>query len=473
MKKILVKKFGGTSIGHPERLRSIVDIIKNSRTDSFPIVVVSAISGQTKSLGSTTLLLKALENAEHDIDFESELHSIFSQHQTVVTGVVGASGEAVLEMIEAELEQVRKFLSAIRIIKEASPRSLDYILSVGERLSAMLVSQVLTILGVKSTAVDLSHVLNVPFNADTDEIYREASVAFKRFLERLVVFDESYQIPVVTGFFGPLPKGMMDTVGRGYTDLTSALIARGFGREKVSEVQIWKEVDGVFSSDPRKVESAKVLANISPLEASELTYFGSEVIHPYTMEQVIAGGMPIRVLNSLKPELPGTLIKDSSHVIPGVPTAVTAKGGISVVSITSTKMFYARGFLARLFGVLRDFGVVVDLVSTSEITVSWTIDDLAALDKAIPKLREFGELEILRNRAIVAVVGEGLKGSSKIVSKMLLSLSDAGIEPDIITQASSQVSVSCVVKEEDSERAVKAVHAALFQNQSTQPARGT
>jgi aspartate kinase len=287
-------------------------------------------------------------------------------------------------------------------------------------------------------------------------------VAFKRFLETSVVFDDSYKVPVVTGFFGPLPKGMMETVGRGYTDLTSALIARGFGRERVAEVQIWKEVDGVFSSDPRKVESARVLASISPLEASELTYFGSEVIHPYTMEQVIAGGMPIRVLNSLRPELPGTLIKDSSHVIPGVPTAVTAKGGISVVSITSTKMFYARGFLARLFSVLRDFGLVVDLVSTSEITVSWTIDDVAALDKAIPKLKEFGEVEVLSKRAIVAVVGEGLKGSSKIVSTMLLSLSDAGIEPDIITQASSQVSVSCVVKEEESERAVKAVHAALF-----------
>jgi aspartate kinase len=125
------------------------------------------------------------------------------------------------------------------------------------------------------------------------------------------------------------------------------------------------------------------------------------------MEQVISGGMPIRVLNSLNPELPGTTIKDSSHVVPGVPTAVTAKTGISIFSITSTKMFYARGFLARLFGVLRDYGVVVDLVSTSEITVSSTIEDLTALNRALPKLKEFGEVEILEGRAILAVVGEG------------------------------------------------------------------
>lgn len=462
MRSIVVKKFGGTSVGHPHRLSSIIEIIQSSLRDSFPIVVVSAISGQTKSLGSTTLLLQSLEKAAQDIDFETELNNIYLQHEFVIKGVVGHSGAAIIERVAAELEQVRKFLTAIRIIKEASLRSVDYILSVGERLSAIVVSGALSLQGVPAIPVDLSHVLNITPEADTDEIYRQASIAFREVLERTVVFDDSYAVPVVTGFFGPLPKGMMETVGRGYTDLTSALIARGFGRERVAEVQIWKEVDGVFSSDPRKVENAKVLPKISPLEASELTYFGSEVIHPYTMEQVITGGMPIRVLNSLRPELPGTLIQDNSHVVPGVPTAVTAKGGISVVSITSTKMFYARGFLARLFGVLRDFGVVVDLVSTSEITVSWTVEDTVTLTKAIPTLKEFGELEILENRAIVAVVGEGLKGSTKIVSTMLSSLSEAGIEPDIITQASSQVSVSCVVREQDAERAVKAVHAGLF-----------
>jgi aspartate kinase len=125
-------------------------------------------------------------------------------------------------------------------------------------------------------------------------------------------------------------------------------------------------------------------------------------------------------------------------------------------------MFYARGFLARLFGVLRDYGVVVDLVSTSEITVSSTIEDLTALNRALPKLKEFGEVEILEGRAILAVVGEGLKGSTLLVSKMLSALSKDGIEPDIITQASSQISVSCVVKESEVERAVKVVHEALF-----------
>jgi len=462
MKKIVVKKFGGTSVGHPQRLASIIEIIRGGLGDSFPIVVVSAISGETKSQGTTTLLLESLQKAAQDKDFEAELGSIYSQHEFLIQRVVGLAGAEILACITEELDRVRKFLTAIRIIKEASPRSLDYILSVGERLSAVVVSQVLALQGVEALAVDLSHVLNVGPEADTDQIYGEASTAFSEVIGRSVAFNDTYVVPVVTGFFGPLPKGMMETVGRGYTDLTSALIARGFGSKRVAEVQIWKEVDGVFSSDPRKVENARVLKKISPLEASELTYFGSEVIHPYTMEQVIAAGMPIRVLNSLRPELPGTVIQDNSHVVPGVPTAVTAKSGIAVVSVTSTKMFYARGFLARLFGVLRDFGVVVDLVSTSEITVSWTVDDTTALTKAIPKLQEFGELEILDNRAIVAVVGEGLKGSSKIVSTMLASLSEAGIEPDIITQASSQVSVSCVVREQDAERAVRAVHAGLF-----------
>jgi aspartate kinase len=462
MKKIVVQKFGGTSLGNSDRLTSLVGIVKSYMNSNFPILVVSAISGKTKSQGSTSLLLSAIESASKGEGFEGQLISIFSQHRAVAEGVIGGRSASILRKIEDELSEVRKFLSAINIIKEASPRSVDYILSVGERLSAMLVSEVLSQSGIESEFVDFSSVLPSDLLVETDELYSISSKTFKEVLESKISFDSKFKVPVVTGFFGSVPNGMLQTIGRGYTDLTSALIARGFGKDRVQEVQIWKEVDGVFSSDPRKVEGARVLNNISPLEASELTYFGSEVIHPYTMEQVISGGMPIRVLNSLNPDLPGTMIKDSSHVVSGVPTAVTAKTGVSVLSITSTKMFYARGFLARLFGVLKDYGVVVDLVSTSEITVSSTIEDLTALNRALPKLKEFGEVEILEGRAILAVVGEGLKGSTLLVSKMLAALSKDGIEPDIITQASSQISVSCVVKESEVERAVKVVHEALF-----------
>lgn len=462
MKKIVIKKFGGTSVGNPDRLASIVEIIREGLESSYPILVVSAISGQNKSSGSTSLLLSSIKKASNDEDFESDLESIFLQHKLVIEGVVGGRGENLLVRIKDELEKVRKFLTAIRIIKEASPRSLDYILAVGERLSAMLVAEVLSLSGVEAVPVDFSNVLPDLVEMDTDGIYGVSAETFKVCLEKSTEFNANYKVPVVTGFFGPLPKGMLETVGRGYTDLTSALIARGFGSDRVEEVQIWKEVDGVFSADPRKVERARVLAQISPLEASELTYFGSEVIHPFTMEQVISGGMPIKVLNSLNPSLPGTLIKDSSHVKVGVPTAVTAKTGISVMSVTSTKMFYARGFLARLFGVLKDYNVVVDLVSTSEITVSSTVDDLVALRRALPKLKEFGDVEILEGRAILALVGEGLRGCTDLVAKMFRALSENGIEPDIITQASSQVSVSCVVKESEIEKAVKVVHDALF-----------
>jgi len=462
MKKIVVQKFGGTSLGNPDRLTSLVGIVKSYMNSNFPIVVVSAISGKTKSQGSTSLLLSAIESASKGEGFEGQLISIFSQHRAVAEGVIGGRSTSILRRIEDELSEVRKFLSAINIIKEASPRSIDYILSVGERLSALLVSEVLSQSGIESEFVDFTDVLSGDLLVETDELYALSSKTFKEVLESRISFDSKFKVPVVTGFFGSLPNGMLNTIGRGYTDLTSALIARGFGKERVQEVQIWKEVDGVFNADPRKIEGAKVLSRVSPLEASELTYFGSEVIHPYTMEQVVSGGMPIRVLNSLSPELPGTIIEDSSHVINGVPTAVTAKTGVSVLSVTSNRMYDARGFLARLFTVLKDYNIVVDLVSTSEITVSSTIDDSVALKRAIPKLKEFGEVEVLENRAILAVVGEGLKGNTKILSKMLMALGENEISIDLLTQASSQVSVSCVLKESDIEKGLKVVHGALF-----------
>ncbi len=463
MKKIVVQKFGGTSLGHADRLSSLVGIVKSHLSTNFPILVVSAISGKTKSQGTTSLLLSAIRSASEGEGFEAQLISIISQHRAVLEGVISGKSSPILGVIEEEISKVRRFLSAIQIIREASPRSVDYILSVGERLSSILVSEVLRQSGIESIPVDLTNVLSGEQVLETDELYERSAKAFKEKLLSETSLDDKFKVPVVTGFFGSLPNGMLDTIGRGYTDLTAALIARGFGKDLVKEVQIWKEVDGVFSADPRRVENAKVLKRVSPLEASELTYFGSEVIHPYTMEQVISAGMPIRVLNSLRPELEGTIIEDASHVLKGVPTAVTVKTGVSVLSITSNRMFDARGFLARLFTVLKDHNVVVDLVSTSEITVSSTIDDLAALKRALPKLSEFGEVEVLEDRAILAVVGEGLKGNTKIISRMLSALGDNGIDIDLLTQATSQVSISCVMRESDVERGVVMVHDELFQ----------
>ncbi|HMO18775.1 MAG TPA: aspartate kinase [Oligoflexia bacterium] len=480
MKPVLVKKFGGTSVGSPARLRSLVQIVKSARENYDPVVVVSAVSASEKNRGTTSLLLQAARKAAlGDSSFKNELEEIYLQHDNLINEVITEPrASSIKAQIRGELDRVQGFLNALMVIREVSPGSLDVVVSSGERMSAMLVAEALLEASCEAFPSDLSLVL-----ADASEIdyssqdigsdsswYDSLSSIFSTY-----IFQKSAQdkipgsVPVVTGFFGPVPGGLLNRVGRGYSDLTGALIARGLGRERVAELQVWKEVDGVFSADPRRVPGARVLTEISPVEAVELTFFGSEVLHPYTMEQVTSVGIPIRVLNSLKPHGAGTIIKpfsandsgsggrESGHV-----TAVTAKRGIVVLSITSNRMYDAQGFLANLFGILNEFNLVVDLVSTSEVTVSCTVNDISKLRKATSKLEALGEMSILEDRAILAVVGEGLRYNIKPVSKMCEALSLSGISVEMITQAATRNSISCVVPEDQVESGLKIVHEALF-----------
>jgi len=267
---------------------------------------------------------------------------------------------------------------------------------------------------------------------------------------------------VVTGFFGSVPGGLLRQIGRGYSDLTAALVAAGFGAAAVEELQIWKEVDGVFSADPRRVSEARVVPLISAHEASELTYFGSEVLHPYTMEQVISVGIPIRVKNTHRPETPGTLIVPSLSRDEKCATAVTAKRGVSVCMVKSNRMYEATGFLAGVFNVMRDIDLSVDLVSTSEVSISFTVDDATPLQHARAQLESFGEVTILERRAILSVVGEGLRGFAGAAGNLFTSLGEKGINVEMISQGISESNISCVIPESDIEAGLKAAHTAFF-----------
>jgi aspartate kinase len=464
MKTILVQKFGGTSVGIPERLRSLSSIVSKSLEKYTPVVVVSAVSNGSKASGTTSLLLQAVTAASKGESFDPFLENIYSQHVRLIDEVLSDSSDSFKDQIRLELNKGKDFLNAIFVIGEASSRSIDVIASLGERMSAMVVAEVLKRNGVSASICDLSKIMldescSILDEAGTlGEVYDVLSVLFS---EKIKSFEGT--VPVVTGFFGPFPGGLLERVGRGYSDLTAALLSRGLGKDRVKELQVWKEVDGVYSADPRKVLSASVLTEISAVEAVELTFFGSEVIHPYTMEQVISVGIPIRVLNSLKPEGVGTIIIPSGGTGRSDPTAVTAKRGVVMLSISSNRMYDAKGFLASLFKILQDFDLVVDLVSTSEVTVSCTVNDARKLRKAMTSLERLGTVEIEEGRAILAVVGEGLKGHSSALGNLFASLGREGIPTEMVTQAASRTSISCVLPEEDVERALVIVHKALFE----------
>jgi aspartate kinase len=211
------------------------------------------------------------------------------------------------------------------------------------------------------------------------------------------------------------------------------------------------------------VPSASVLERISPMEASELTYFGSEVLHPFTMERVVTAGIPIRIKNTFRPEAPGTMIVSRREEAAARVTAVTAKRGIAVVTVQSNRMYNAYGFLANVFNVLEKLGVVVDLVSTSEVSLSFTVDRQDGLERIRQALAPLGSVEVAQGRAILSMVGEGMKFVPGTAGQMFSALGAAGVNIEMISQGASEINISCVIKEEDTERGLRAVHQSFLE----------
>lgn len=458
--KTIVQKFGGTSLGSGERLHGVADIIQRTMATHRVVAVVSAMSGSEKARGTTSLLLRASELAARGEPFWRVIRTLREQHLAALTSASAKPGlrKEVEKFIHGELERLQGFLKAIQVIRELSPRSQDILLATGERLSAHLLAATLRSRGVRAQVVDLIGV--VP------EGTREVTPALFRRLQTLMAEackTEPGRVPIVTGFFGLMPGGLLADVGRGYTDFTAALISAGLGKKQTEELQVWKEVDGIFTADPRRVPAARVLDRISPVEASELTYFGSEVLHPFTMERVVAARVPIRIKNAFNPEGAGTVIASGPRKRGNSITAVTAKSGITVFSVESNRMYNAHGFMARVFKVLEDYSVNVDLISTSEVSISCTVDRPKELLRARPALEALGSVSVTPGRAILAMVGEGMKYAVGTAGRMFSTLGDNGINIEVISQGASEINISCVIKEKDVEKGLRAIHRAFLE----------
>ena len=367
-----------------------------------------------------------------------------------------------------------KYLTAAHTLGEVSPRTLDIIISKGEILNCYFVTALLQDRGIDAYVIDLSSIRTV--EAPTGDVnhgfYEDYAEALRP------VFRESgNRVPVLTGFFGPVPGGLLSHVGRGYTDLCAALVAISLG---ASELQIIKEVEGIYSADPRKVPTARLLSTITPSEAAELTFYGSEVIHPFTMEQVIRESIPIRIRNVTNPSGTGTTIlpnyinasisaETTSPRLPtppafrspnfGIssaspsrvkrPTAVTVKNRILVINLRSNKRTSSRGFLERTFSILDKWRLSVDLIASSEVNVSMAfychrelvrghgearhIVD-ADLRGAVDELARLGAVELVDEMAIVSLVGQEMKNMVGISGAMLSVLGKHNINIEMISQ---------------------------------------
>ena len=378
--------------------------------------------------------------------------------------------------IERETHDLMKYLIAADTLGEVSPRTLDIIISKGEILSCYFIAALLQDRGLDAYVIDLSSIRTVeaPTGDVNQGFYEDYAEALRP------VFRESgNRVPVVTGFFGPVPGGLLSHVGRGYTDLCAALVAISLG---ASGLQILKEVEGIYSADPRKVPTARLLSTITPSEAAELTFYGSEVIHPFTMEQVIRESIPIRIRNVTNPSGTGTtILPESINVLTsntitsprlptppafrsrrsGIslltnrakrPTAVTVKNRILVINLRSNKRTSSRGFLERTFAILDKWRLSVDLIASSEVNVSMAFychrelvrgssDDGEGrrivdtdLRGAVDELARLGAVELVDEMAIVSLVGQEMKNMVGISGAMLSVLGKHNINIEMISQ---------------------------------------
>ncbi|RKF55233.1 Aspartate kinase FUB3 [Erysiphe neolycopersici] len=491
----VVMKFGGTSIGK-FATKIAEDIVSNSIKDNKIAIVCSARSSGKKVEGTTSRLLEILnllqaancisspdtEHCEEIVNqYEQLVRLICDDHLNAAVRDINHKDvqESLIKDIHKECKEISDYRKAAERWKlEINERTKDRLVSFGEKLSCRYVVALLEDRGVQAEYVDLGAIFYSKSSRSSDQdFYRHMSKIIR---ERILLCGN--RVPVITGFFGIVPGGLMDgDIGRGYTDLCAALTAVGL---KANELQIWKEVDGIFTADPNKVPTARLLPCITPSEAAELTFYGSEVIHHLTMDQVVKANPPIRIRikNVNNSSGNGTIVvpdekyyenslscpssASSIRKIPKRPTAVTIKDKISIINVHSNKRSRSHGFFAKVFSILDKLLISVDLISTSEVHVSLAIHSLCLseddLRQVSHELQECGEVTIIPHMAILSLVGADMRNMVGVAGKMFSTLGENNINIEMISQGASEINISCVISADVATRAMSLLHANLF-----------
>jgi aspartate kinase len=434
---MLAMKFGGTSMGSVESLQKVAAIIK-SHLHENPVVIVSAISGTTDMLINIgNLAYKSNKKA-----FQTKLKQLHQNHLSIINQLFSQNQELQLKCIE-ELDQkinvLNDYLTGINLIKELSPHSYDFISSYGERLSACILSNYLNSINIKSSSIMADEFLvttDTPGNADP--LMPESRKKGKPLIQKIV---QSKKVPVITGFFGKSNKGHITTLGRGGSDYSASIIGTIINAK---EIQIWTDVSGIYTADPRICSSAHPHKIISFKEASELARFGAKVIHPRTILPAIENKIPIFIKNTFNPKDLGTEITFNENAVKHTIKSIATKKGVTLITIETTKMLMTYGFLAKVFNLFNDFNIPVDIVATSEISVSCSVET-NSLDKLIRELKKLGTVTVEANLAILAIVGIGFKGNLKLNAKILETLAKNKIEAKI-NKKPQKLTRSCPLK---------------------------
>ncbi len=436
---MIVMKFGGTSIGSREPFRSAIGEVRG-RQARRPVVVVSALSK------ITNLLVDLCAHPSERKKLANAFAERHLQHAAELSIDPAGLGEL--------LGRARSDFDALRL-RKVSPELRDRILAHGERLSAELFAAGLRQAGIDSTAIDAGEAGLV-----TDDRFGAAHPLPESAPNLERTFHGLTGVPVVTGFIGRTLDGRTTTLGRGGSDYSAALLGAALGAE---EIQIWTDTSGMLSADPRIVPEAREVPQLSFAEASELAYFGARVLHPKTLLPAMERQIPVRILNTRRPQDPGSLVVAGGGAgdSPWRVKSIASKKGIIAVTIVSSRMLLAHGFLARVFEVFGRHHVVVDLVTTSEVSISVTVDDDSRLGDALADLEGIGHVEVRRGLAVVAVVGEGAPQHIGLAGHLFTLVAGIGVGVEMISQGASRVNLSFVVRDLDADRVVRLLHRGL------------
>lgn len=448
----IVIKFGGTSVATRGAILTIVQIVKRLRRE-HPVVVVSAARGVTEMLLAIAKSEKKSAKGGSASGRKKEVSSLVAKIREMHGKLINELffGDAKSD-VTAYLDSKLGELAGLALAGDGSPSTADELLSFGEIISSYMISAVLRVHGIASEQVIASKMIITDENFGQAEFLpKETERNTQKILAPLI---RRGIVPVVTGFLGCSKDGRVTTLGRGGSDYSASIIGRSLGAK---EIQIWTDVDGIFTADPRVVKHARIIRDISYREASEMAAFGAKVLHPRTVRPAVEKNISVRVLNTFNLKAPGTLVSPRSTGA-GL-KAIAFKKNVVLVNVYSDAMLFSRGFLARMFEIFARHQISIDLVSVSEVSVSVTLDNNGTLNTAVKELETFSKVSVHKDSfGVISLIGEGIVSTRDIMTDVSAQFSRHRIPLRMISMGASDINISLVIPAADVVRAANMVH---------------
>ncbi|MEI9977997.1 MAG: lysine-sensitive aspartokinase 3 [Edaphobacter sp.] len=446
-------KFGGTSVEDARAIGRTADIVRGRRERGLEAVVI--VSAMAKV---TDLLLSAASAAGRGDKAGALAIGSRLRHRHIDTATALLEAERFVRLQQAlhqEFDSLDDLLRGIAAVGELTPRTNDLVVSFGERLSSRMIAEAFDQHGLRGAHVDARSCIV------TDATYGKAVPQENLIAERLAAIAlpliEAGKTPVIGGFIGSTIDGITTTLGRGGSDYTAALVGGGM---HAGAIEIWTDVDGIMTTDPRICPDALRVKTISFEEAAELAYFGAKVLHPATILPAVQKSIPVWVLNSRNPENEGTKITAMSAKCSSPFKSIAAKKKLTIIDVVASRMLMTHGYLKAVFDVFDKYKCAIDMVSTSEVSISVTVDSNQQLPEICAELAKMADVKMEGHKALVCLVGEDIRGHNGIAGQVFSAISHVNVR--MISQGASEINMSFMIDEEDVEEAVRSLHAHFF-----------